>query len=130
MTWKNELFEKTSKVGKRKRLAKFTMAVTALFSSLLLSAAPAMATSISGVRIKSMLYVGGRILVELSTDHPPGCGCCNDRYEIAVNDANSQALMSIIMTAYAQAKLVDITGTGSCSGGGTDTEWMSSIRSY
>ena len=44
-------------------------------------------------------------------------------------DANTQALMSIVMTAYAQGKTVNLSGSGTCVSGANDTEGVSYIQS-
>lgn len=117
----------------KKVYEKFLVSVRGLFTGAFLGASllalcpgTASATSVSGAKITSILWAQGRILVYLNATHPVVCGCCGDRYEIGVTDAHTQALMSLIMTAYAQQKTVNIGGTGSCNT--TDSEWIDSIH--
>jgi len=93
--------------------------------------APAEASNQSG-NVTSVAFVSGRVLFWLSgtkTGTIPSCDCCG-RWEITANSPNGQALMSIIMTAYAQGKQVALSGSGSCVVGSNDTEGVGYIQTY
>lgn len=96
----------------------FSMGAGAIF----LTAAPAHASEQTGT-ITKVVMNSGRVLFWMSGTRTtrPSCDCCS-RWEITVGDANSQALMSLVMTAYAGGKTVYIDGTGTCVGGPNDTE--------
>ncbi|MBB4096560.1 hypothetical protein [Sphingomonas kyeonggiensis] len=51
----------------------------------------------------------------------PSCDCCG-RWEIDANTAAGQAQISIVLTAYATQRTLEVAGTGSCVGGANDTE--------
>lgn len=107
-------------------LATITMAVCA-------TAAPAWASSQSGtVTSVSFVQNGRRVLFWMSgakTGAVPSCDCCG-RWEIYVGDAYGQALLSIIMTAYASGKNVSLTGAGTCQPGALDTEGVAYVQTY
>jgi hypothetical protein len=87
------------------------------------TASPALASDQTG-NITSIAMTAGRVFFWMSgarTGTKPSCDCCS-RWEIVVNDANSQAKMAIILTAYAQGKAISVAGTGACVGGANDTE--------
>jgi hypothetical protein len=75
------------------------------------------------------MWASGRLLFYFDgAAHGTSCGSQNQRYEVAVSDANGQALLSLILSAYAQQKTVDVTGTGAC--GSNDTEFVQLILMY
>lgn len=106
------------------------VASVAALAVLAASATPSYASSQNGT-ITSVAFTSGRILFWMSGTRTtkPACDCCG-RWEVSVADANGQALMSIIMTAYAEGKAVNLTGTGSCVTGANDTEGVSYIQTF
>ena len=97
--------------------------------------APAYASSQSGT-VTNVAFVGGtngRFLFWVSgtkTGTVPSCDCCS-RWEVAAGDAYGQALVSIIMTAYAAGKQVSISGLGTpaCHPGTNDSELVGFAQS-
>jgi hypothetical protein len=91
---------------------------------------PAHASQQYGVRIDSFLYTAGRVLIYVNESRAaPSCSCstCGNRWEIVVNNIPSQALMSLLMTAYAQGRAVDFLGSNACVGTSNDTEGVNLV---
>jgi hypothetical protein len=105
---------------------------------LVASAQPVLASSQIGA-VTQVGFAGGRFLFWMSgarTGAPTGCsiptGAPNNtnyelRWEMTVADANSQARMSVVLTAYSQGKSVTVFGTGSCVLPWKDTEGVEII---
>jgi len=99
------------------------------------SVAPAYASNQAGT-VTQVAFVGGtngRFLFWVSgskTATVPSCDCCA-RWEVFAGDAYGQALVSVIMTAYAAGKQVTVNGlpTPTCLVGANDTELVGYIQS-
>jgi hypothetical protein len=104
--------------------------VAAVMFTYAASVMPAYASGQAGT-ITSVAFTGGRLLFFMSgtrTGTRPGCDCCS-RWEITVGDAYGQALLSIVMTAYAGGRSVSLSGSSSCVSGANDTEGVAYIQS-
>lgn len=111
---------KAYRIGKAERRQAVGFAIALLAG---LGATPASASDQTG-KVTSVAMAGDRVLFWMDgtrTGTRPSCDCCT-RWEINVSDANGQAKMSLIMTAYAQGKTILLAGTGTCVAGPFDTE--------
>lgn len=117
-----------SNVGK-----KIGIALLMLPLGLGIGVVPAQAGDQFNVRITSVFYAGGRFLFHTNANrtNAPACSCCPNRWEVLLsNDVQTQALISMIMTAYAQGKGIDVIGTGTCVVGSGDTEQIKWLTTF
>lgn len=98
------------------------VSIASCMSVLFVGSDTARASNQTGV-VTKVAFAGPRFLfwVGGTRGSRPSCDCCN-RWEIAVSDPNSQARMSLILTAYAQGKAIYVDGSGACVAGAGDTE--------
>jgi len=90
-----------------------------------------LAAGLSGVSASALAYgdarpgfivniqpnASGLVFFNQSSAHTnkPACAASNDRWAINAATPGGQALLSVLLTAYAAGKAVTITGTGACA---------------